>query len=111
MAAGFNPRSRMGSDAPRPVGGRRAIGFNPRSRMGSDHPLSILRYLSPSFQSTLPHGERHLHLYFDSRIGGSFNPRSRMGSDRVPLLNSAQRFVFQSTLPHGERRDRKGSCG
>ena len=55
---GFNPRSRMGSDAGCPCRFRWWFCFNPRSRMGSDIKSSLQRALSIGFQSTLPHGER-----------------------------------------------------
>ena len=55
------------------------------------------------FQSTLPHGERHLWMLL---VGGraSFNPRSRMGSDAGMPYGLVSSMKFQSTLPHGERR-------
>ena len=79
--ADFNPRSRMGSDWSRPPQAHGSWDFNPRSRMGSDRRI-ILQHAPPlrisihapawgatasitgtrkytSFQSTLPHGERH----------------------------------------------------
>ena len=99
----FNPRSRMGSDVRWPPLSWNSWYFNPRSRMGSDqviaqrlHGIILIsihapawgatcscpaRLAIPTFQSTLPHGERP----------------SRMVSTAIGL-------PFQSTLPHGERR-------
>ena len=94
--------------------------------MGSDLPIFRSLLAQFPFQSTLPHGERHLEVQHGkirknfnprSRMGSdfgancqgisaeNFNPRSRMGSD---LLRAAAKLValrFQSTLPHGERLD------
>ena len=84
----FNPRSRMGSDIeikPYPM---IYVCFNPRSRMGSDigYLLPINRF--QRFQSTLPHGERH-----------------------VDGVEATYSFQFQSTLPHGERRHSRNLPG
>ena len=55
------------------------------------------------FQSTLPRGERQLHIPFGVK-NGNFNPRSREGSDhRLCKIRTCQ-TIFQSTLPRGERR-------
>ena len=54
--------------------------FNPRSRMGSDVSEVEKAAARGWFQSTLPHGERHLNEQIDELTLG-----------------------FQSTLPHGER--------
>ena len=84
------------------------------------------------FQSTLPHGERHLAGGFNSlrynsfnprsRMGSDvlwwcitvtwlcFNPRSRMGSDFTPPIHAETFTVFQSTLPHGERLFMQDTC-
>ena len=56
----FNPRSRAGSDFPRPQEWAAFVGFNPRSRAGSD----------ASIRAAL-------------REPLCFNPRSRAGSDRT----------------------------
>ena len=77
---GFNPRSRVGSDANSIVLASEYVGFNPRSRVGSDH---------SSKRTVL--------------ICLSFNPRSRVGSDRQLLGEIEDVFAFQSTLPRGER--------
>ena len=98
----FNPRSRMGSDSEdsvdfslipvsihAPVWGATEYSssptvllrcFNPRSRMGSDLLRSCFRCLRPSFQSTLPYGER-----------------------RWKFRRFFNLHRFQSTLPYGER--------
>ena len=74
-------------------------GFNPRSRTGSDlEPDPVPIGLSNTgFQSTLPHGERRLvayHVFMDS-VSSRFNPRSRTGSDgsriyEIPLANQVK---------------------
>ena len=79
----FNPRSHMGSDRTKPTTRTTKNCFNPRSHMGSDQFLGDLNPSVPvsihaptwgatsmydgigrsrMFQSTLPHGERHIHI-------------------------------------------------
>ena len=103
--AGFNPRSRVGSDrglpphnpltirfqSTLPRGERRSdrmppaiSGFNPRSRVGSDVRQRRSRRQSQQFQSTLPRGERPAALHREP-ADASFNPRSRVGSDHADL--------------------------
>ena len=55
----FNPRSREGSDFSNPTFFTGLVYFNPRSREGSDSLGSRALTSSPTFQSTLPRGERH----------------------------------------------------
>ena len=57
--------------------------FNPRSRTGSDLRRHRAALRVSVFQSTLPHGERHLAQFIFHRHQRGFNPRSRTGSDRV----------------------------
>ena len=54
------------------------------------------------FQSTLPHGERQT-LQQPRRVLERFNPRSHMGSDGWCRSFFTHNPKFQSTLPHGER--------
>ena len=56
--AGFNPRSREGSDKPVLLDCETLIGFNPRSREGSDLRSKAMPAANREFQSTLPRGER-----------------------------------------------------
>ena len=84
--------------------------FNPRSHTGSDHLSSVLLTSLSMFQSTLPHGERHVrplpvwrHNRFQStlphgerpkKVGAiyrtmRFNPRSHTGSDQAARLSKA----------------------
>ena len=53
--------------------------FNPRSHVGSDMALPI-NSPNPTFQSTLPRGERH-PAAADQHATLCFNPRSHVGSD------------------------------
>ena len=97
----FNPRSRMGSDRAKIAVSWPSKCFNPRSHTGSDthvrkaHQGKLVSihaptwgatnkrgssYVVSSFQSTLPHGERH--------------------KNKAAYVNA---MMFQSTLPHGER--------
>ena len=57
-AAGFNPRSRTGSDSSQYVLRAASERFNPRSRTGSDLLMQDAMSVFKWFQSTLPHGER-----------------------------------------------------
>ena len=98
----FNPRSHMGSDSNLGEVGAHIMSFNPRSHMGSDA-ARMSKRVGDMFQSTLPHGERHLFgdavaysspvsihaptwgatdilRHFSFKYSG-FNPRSHMGSD------------------------------
>ena len=76
----FNPRSHTGSDRATQRHDWPPENFNPRSHTGSDRQPGCPFAKTTTFQSTLPHGERH----------------------RKTNLAHAP-FVFQSTLPHGER--------
>ncbi len=98
----FNPRPRMGGDLvlDRYIG--LLASFNPRPRMGGDFAIISLILHSIVFQSTPPHGGRHIlpygeygntvsihapawgaTMYKIRSIGGEkcFNPRPRMGGD------------------------------
>ncbi len=101
-------------------------GFNPRSRAGSDGIESLTCQRLTMFQSTLPRGERHRIGYSSTRLStvsihapargatasivitsaqhACFNPRSRAGSDHIDVVHRAVHAEFQSTLPRGERR-------
>ena len=90
----------------------------------TSHPLSV--YSPSSFQSTHPHGVRHLDtsasiadMAFQSthphgvrltsreefqRLRHCFNPRTHMGCDSTGLYISPEEVMFQSTHPHGVRR-------
>ena len=58
-APGFNSRSRVGSDAGVPPSKSQASSrFNSRSRVGSDKVKVAGRWQAPTFQFTLPRGER-----------------------------------------------------
>ena len=54
--------------------------FNPRPRMGGDREYSLQNTRSRLFQSTPPHGGRHLTLQIED-LYQCFNPRPRMGGD------------------------------
>ena len=60
-------------------------GFNPRSRTGSDHPCAALAFQIIKLQSTLPHGERRPVNGLVLNVYRCFNPRSRTGSDLTRL--------------------------
>ncbi len=80
-AAGFNPRSRMGSDLVYCQLPPTLICFNPRSRMGSDFPSRALALIE---RDVSIHAPAWGATYADHPVGAEsprFNPRSRMGSD------------------------------
>ncbi len=58
-------------------------GFNPRSRVGSDACPVFLRHEEGTFQSTLPCRERQLSAKYGLTQDFRFNPRSRVGSDQA----------------------------
>ena len=76
--------------------------FNPRARMGRDAPKYIAVLEFQKFQSTRPHGARPLAVRTLARAS-SFNPRARMGRDVVSPSASSICSRFQSTRPHGAR--------
>ena len=141
----FNSRSRMGSDiranvyaldqdvsihapawgatvAPDVTGVLAKVSIHAPAWGATWHPRPVAT--GPSFQFTLPHGERHdagvcpaslCSFNSRSRMGSdaipaecaalrsSFNSRSRMGSDATQTPGPNRSPKFQFTLPHGER--------
>ncbi len=98
----FNPRSRTGSDRKMLIRATKIRSFNPRSRTGSDSAPGQLRSGWQEFQSTLPHGERH--VVFSHQGGGpEFQSTLPHGERRSRSIRSISIHPFQSTLPHGER--------
>ena len=113
-ASGFDPRSRVGSDARRyPVHSRPAC-FDPRSRVGSDKRRAVLGRIldvsihAPAWGATvrlLRVGHRigvsiHAPAWGATRppshqrfASQSFDPRSRVGSDQVASLAKVRRYV------------------
>ena len=65
---------------------RLGFGFNPRTRMGCDLFQSKSRHPAVMFQSTHPHGVRHIAVIRRTEVF-SFNPRTRMGCD-IKVANS-----------------------
>ena len=123
--AGFNPRSRTGSDLIGDAAAGHATGFNPRSRTGSDSSIPTI----PTPWSVSIHAPARGATRSSTAKSGPrcFNPRSRTGSDGHELglppggqgvsIHAPARGAtpidatiayparFQSTLPHGERRE------
>ena len=120
----FNPRTRTGCDIQRPAKQCGFYRFNPRTRTGCDSPKIVITTNYTMFQSTHPHGVRHLaHSFIFFQI--CFNPRTRTGCDAVMReandylevsIHAPARgatawdlylqadYVFQSTHPHGVRQ-------
>ena len=89
--ASFNPRSRMGSDWTAWRNRDRARCFNPRSRMGSDdhsldarHREGTVSIHAPAWGATEAIGQ-------PVGLAIGFNPRSRMGSDRLGIGRDPKR--------------------
>ena len=84
------------------VKGNNSAGFNPRSRMGSDIHVNDTIFRG-WFQSTLPHGER---LEFECLCAVIYEFQSTLphGERQHCEFSSVVFGLFQSTLPHGERR-------
>ncbi len=79
-----------------------AAGFNPRSRTGSDVLNDRESARISLFQSTLPHGER---LILISTDGVLVTFQSTLPHGERPICPDSwfEAIEFQSTLPHGER--------
>ena len=108
----FNPRLRMGGDAPRsphrPYEGnsRSFQSTPPHGRRRSSGRYRTIRRRRPSFQSTPPHGRRPTcRAAVSGRLSRAcFNPRLRMGGDKPRRAGSGGIDLgFQSTPPHGRR--------
>ncbi len=121
----FNPRSRVGSDAPNPVTDRAIVGFNPRSRVGSDPLIAPMVQRVRGFQSTLPRGERQNHdseecsdsdvsihaPAWGATLSSDALPQTLEVSIHAPAWGATTlspsrgvcTLAFQSTLPRGER--------
>ena len=122
---GFNPRSRVGSDAFYRDALRQITVSIHAPAWGATHCcefIGIIAFVSihaPAWGATATHTMRCNCLQsFNprSRVGSDahsrasrinracFNPRSRVGSDRLEQLPQEMRHLFQSTLPRGERQ-------
>jgi len=124
--AGFNPRSREGSDcsgvnttpdSPQvsihaPARGATPFqpatevcdcGFNPRSREGSDRRFAFTLGTALRVSIHAPARGATPEALQHGLKSRSFNPRSREGSDPGNDGAGAKVSVFQSTLPRGER--------
>ena len=80
VSAGFNPRSRAGSDERGDRGASLYECFNPRSRAGSDHTQPMQRRYHNGFNPRSRAGSDGRSQKLSKSII-SFNPRSRAGSD------------------------------
>ena len=100
--------------------------FNPRLRTGGDGLMPLADSATGLFQSTPPHGRRHLmsltlaekqtvSIHASAREATriksrllmkliSFNPRLRTGGDQQAAANCSHCGLFQSTPPHGRRQ-------
>ena len=93
--AGFNSRSRVGSDPVMPHLPCLCKCFNSRSRVGSDLRRQCARRWHPRFNSRSRVGSDHT-ARDDDQNGGSFNSRSRVGSDPAWLVFPRVSVCFNS---------------
>ena len=77
--------------------------FNPRTHTGCDKFLLVHNLFSLMFQSTHPHGVRHI-CTLEPLPPSGFNPRTHTGCDTIKAMRKRKRYRFQSTHPHGVRR-------
>ena len=94
-----------------PAWGATIVSFASLNRLfvfQSTHPHGVrhlppcLRLTDTQFQSTHPHGVRQQQVGFRMQRH-SFNPRTRMGCDLALSAGFSQIDKFQSTHPHGVR--------
>ena len=144
-SSNFNPRSHEGSDQTNRIRDRQSYNFNPRSHEGSDGCRATrcgsfrISILAPTrgatvavqlavahfvFQSSLPRGERHRQLSFDSGTSRFQSSLPRGERHRSIVFHAVEDFIsilaptrgatltlmrqstvteFQSSLPRGER--------
>ena len=97
----FNPRAHTGRDRRRSKErARGSVSIHAPTR-GATHSeyVGVVEYV---FQSTRPHGARHI-IKFHLSLVGSFNPRAHTGRD-VRIADMVGYICkFQSTRPHGAR--------
>ena len=82
---------------------RPMVSFNPRTHTGCDKFLLVHNLFSLMFQSTHPHGVRHI-CTLEPLPPSGFNPRTHTGCDTIKAMRKRKRYRFQSTHPHGVRR-------
>ena len=81
---------------------RRSPSFQSTLPHGERYAVSIGRILRKYFQSTLPHGERSIETRYIFWVY-LFQSTLPHGERLTPLYVSVFTISFQSTLPHGER--------
>ena len=89
----FNPRTRVGCDAPE-LAANAAASFNPRTRVGCDRSPVVCAKMARLFQSTHPRGVRLRRRRSDGYAGISFNPRTRVGCDTCRASSTCWRASF-----------------
>ena len=99
---GFNPRARMGRDSVPHHREKPSKSFNPRARMGRDVRPPRGSPTPKEFQSTRPHGARHLEeqsrliMVLVSIHAPAWGATYTIDQIEISCL-------FQSTRPHGAR--------
>ena len=81
-------------------------GFNPRARMGRDLLMRYQNARNSLFQSTRPHGARHIKRR-TSGIISCFNPRARMGRDRNHRSQFKSFLCFNPRARMGRDRSKR----
>ena len=96
---------RMGSDVSCECISARQAYFNPRSRMGSDFSEINCSSSPITFQSTPPHGERHIKQTNNNTMFHISIHAPAWGATSHDMITDSL-SKFQSTPPHGERHFR-----
>ena len=100
----FNPRTRVGCDAPS-LSACRVFGrFNPRTRVGCDMGIIIRQSNKRCISIHAPAWGATFFFSLKALRQASFNPRTRVGCDEWPQSASRPGLWFQSTHPRGVRR-------
>ena len=99
----FNPRTRTGCDPSASSLLSAYTGFNPRTRTGCDWGFCLAHSECCQFQSTHPHGVRHLVGSMSGHKDVSIHAPARGAT--MPRRTKSTRPSFQSTHPHGVRHE------
>jgi len=83
----FNPRARTGRDLDDAMLQSLYPCFNPRARTGRDPGVAGVAVAYLVFQSTRPHGARHVITWLPVNLPERFNPRARTGRDTTLKSN------------------------
>ena len=104
---GFNPRTHTGCDNfQNSKNTSNCNRFNPRTHTGCDSMFGTALKAESAFQSTHPHGVRHLIELYTSIGYPCFNPRTHTGCDIGDLASSCTAAVSIHAPTRGATRKR-----